>query len=188
MTPRSKKILQLSAAIAPFIIAGAIFGYGPLRQKWVSWNTTVYPVGVPNVNYGPQISQIPASGAPLEDSPVFSKPGALPYGFPQDLITEKNASIGQSYLQNHPGEHFINLFVEYLSQWSLEDNKKYFSAYIKKNNWEPVLSADITADENEAGFDAVKGEDGMRIIITQIPAGGVDVQISYRQYGRHTIE
>lgn len=169
-------------------MALVIWRYGVL-QRFFSINSPVtYLVSDPGRNYGPQISQIPAPGMPIELPPVFSKPGALPHGFPQDLIIERDIIFKQSWRQEHPGEQYAYLLVEYVSKRSLEEHKEYFSDYFAKRGWEFIQNAMTQADANEGRLDAVKGEDGVRIAMVQIPTGEVGIQVSYRQNGRQTIE
>ena len=187
MTFRSKKNLLILIIAIPLIIAGVIWGYGPLQRFLPAGRPVAYPISDSIRNYGPEISQISVSGISLKDPPVFSEFGKLPRGFPQDLIVEKDVSFRQSWLQEHPEEHYTYLLVEYVSKQSLEQNKNYFSDYLAKQRWELVQNATTQADANEGRFDAVKGEDGVRIIMVQIPSGEIDIQISYRQHGRGAI-
>ncbi|MDO8557888.1 MAG: hypothetical protein Q7S09_01695 [bacterium] len=176
-----KKILVLLA------IASLFIGAGLLLYRATKQGQTVYPESTNLTRsqerpvYGVSESGklvVEADRPPVPEA-VFSESGALPASFPNDLVVENDVIFTQSYRQDFAAEHYTYLFVEYYSRDSFKKNINYFSEYLKSRSWNIIRSTD---EEGIFVAEAVRNEDGVKIVLTDMPQG-VNVQLSYYVYG-----
>ncbi len=190
MTSHSKKILLISIAVISFIVAGVILGYGALQRFWTARSFTTYPVSkntalshqIPIFMQGSEI----VSRSEVVPAPVLSEAGTLPYGFPSTLITEKGIAIIQSFRIDNAEKNYTELFVQYGSYQPVEKNQAYFSNYLQTYGWNILKEHEY---EGSLQFDAVKGDDGMSILVDLAKTSdATDVRINYYQRGAETLK
>ena len=97
----------------------------------------------------------------------------------------------QSTREDYLDAGYSHLQVVYDSTWSYERNKEHFNDYLKEGGWQTLHSNDGRPDsaviEAVAVIDAVKDNDGLRIIVVKLK-NSTEVQLSFRKNGRNTLE